>query len=164
MSSYIRHELFLLFQSVLMGGLLLLCYDCLAALRKILPHPPKAVVLEDLLYWTGTALFLFARIYETNQGILRNFLFLGILLGAVVTGGTISPCFVKGCEIILGFPVEIIKKIINRLLFWMKRCKILGSNSAHLRVKCTQKRGKQLKRGRQFEEIREEEPEKENRV
>ena len=51
----------------------------------------------DLLYWACAGLLVFAGIYRINQGILRSFLFLGIISGAFLTYLTIKPLFEKIC-------------------------------------------------------------------
>ena len=103
------------------------------------------------------------RIYVTNQGILRSFVFLGLLLGAILGNAAFRPLFVEICERILAVPVWLVKKIIKVLLFLGKRCKISMSNSAKKReVRRNQKT--QMKRGRQFDKIREKEQRKENRI
>ena len=52
----------------------------------------------DLLYWVCAGLLVFAGIYRINQGILRSFLFLGIISGAFLTYLTIKPLFEKICD------------------------------------------------------------------
>lgn len=141
-----------------------MCYDFFRILRRVFPHCTIAVALEDLLYWMGTGFFVFARIYGTNQGILRNFLFLGIFLGAFFCRTVISPIFVKVCTGILGFPVAVVKKIIKRLLFWSGRCKILMTDSVHKGIRKKFTREMRAKRGRRFGRCKEKEQKKENRV
>ncbi len=68
----------------------LLCWG--AGLLFLLPSDPRhkaAFFLQfgvfrafDILYWLVLTMLVFARIYQTNQGILRNFLFFGLLSGA----------------------------------------------------------------------------------
>lgn len=151
MSSYIHYELFLFFQSVAMGAMLLLCYSFLIALRQAVPHAGAVVMVQNLVFWIAAGFFVFVRIYRSNQGSLRNFLFLGLLLGAFLGNALLRPLFVKICGKILGIPVNAVKKIINVLLFLERRCKILISKT-------------RVKRGRLFEKGREKEQKKENRV
>lgn len=163
MSSYIHHELILFFQSVTMGVVLLLCYSFLIAFRRVIPHHPGVTSAEDIIFWIFAGLAVFVRIYATNQGILRSFVFLGLLLGAILGNAAFRPLFVEICERILAVPVWLVKKIIKVLLFLGKRCKISMSNSAKKReVRRNQKT--QMKRGRQFDKIREKEQRKENRI
>ena len=69
----------------------------------------------DLLYWVCAGLLVFAGIYRINQGILRSFLFLGIISGAFLTYLTIKPLFEKICYIILEVPVRFVKKTSKKL-------------------------------------------------
>ncbi|MDO5136593.1 MAG: hypothetical protein Q4D55_11110, partial [Eubacteriales bacterium] len=62
------------------------------------------------------------------------------------------------------FPVEIVKKIIKRLLFLVLRCKISMDDSLLLWKTRTSKEKKELKRGMGLEENRKKSREKENRV
>ena len=82
MSTYIRYETLLFFQSLCTGALLLLFYDLLRAFRAVVRHGGWWTAAEDLLYWVGVSIFGFAYVYQANQGILRSFLLLGLLLGA----------------------------------------------------------------------------------
>lgn len=69
----------------------------------------------DLLYWACAGLLVFAGIYRINQGILRSFLFLGIISGAFLTYLTIKPLFEKICYIILEVPVRFVKKNFKKI-------------------------------------------------
>lgn len=153
MSSYIHNEVLLFFQSAVLGAVLLLCYDILVILRRIIPHSFFAVALEDTFYWAGTGLFTFVKIYESNQGILRAFLFLGIGLGVWVCHRSVSPVFVEICTRIIKFPVFLVKKAIKRLLFWSKRCKIWMYESVWCRT-VRKKKDVCKKRGRPGEKVR----------
>lgn len=167
MSTYIYNEVWLFTQAFIGGAGLLLCYSLLQIMRRLFVHSPAAVGIFDLFYWLAAGLLIFVRIYQINQGILRSFLFLGILSGAVLTYLTIRPVFEKICYIILEVPVRFIKKIskkyINRLLFYGKRCKILVRQSANQYKNSTGKH-LQMRRGRKFGKIREKAKKKDNRV
>lgn len=156
MSSYIHNEMILFLQSAALGALLLLCYDLLVAVRSVIPHNPAAVAIEDLSYWLGTGLFVFVRVYQTNQGILRSFLFLGVLLGVILCNATIGPLFVKIWTKILTFPVLFVKISIKRLIFLGRRCKIFVYKSANHWKGCRKDRGLRTKRGKQVEKVEKE--------
>lgn len=167
MSIYIHNEIWLFLQSMLGGACLVICYSLIGVIKRLLLENPAAGGIPDILYWLAAGLLVFARIYQINQGILRNFLFLGIAAGAFLTYLTIKPILDKICYIILEIPVRFIKKIskkyIKRLLFWGKRCKILVRQSAN-QYKNSTRNHLQTRRGRKFGKIREKAKEKENRV
>lgn len=69
----------------------------------------------DLLYWVCAGLLVFAGIYRINQGILRSFLFLGIISGAFLTYLTIKPLFEKNLLYNPGGSCQIRKKNFKKI-------------------------------------------------
>ena len=159
MSTYIYNEIWLFVRAFAGGAVLILCYSLLQEIRGLIFCSPAAGGILGLL--------VFAGIYRINQGILRSFLFLGIISGAFLTYLTIKPLFEKICYIILEVPVRFVKKIskkyINWLLFFCKRCKILVKQSAN-QYKNSTRNHLQMRRGRKFGKIREKTKKKDNRV
>lgn len=162
MSSYIRYEVLLFFQSAAVGAVLVLCYCLLSALRKAIPHHPYVTACEDLIYWISVGFAVFAVIYCSNQGILRNFLFMGIGLGAWLCYVTVWSVFEKIWFRIFQVPVFFVKFSIKRLLFPVKRCKIFKYIFVRMCKKCKKFRMLRIKRGRQVEKVKKEGKQKEN--
>ena len=79
MSAYVTRELILLACSIWQGAVLGFWYDLIRTARKLIRHSHAAVSAEDLCYWIAAALYLFVRIYGENSGILRGYLFGGIV-------------------------------------------------------------------------------------
>ena len=135
MSTYIQYEIWLFLQSFVLGAGLLLFYRLIRVIRRLFSRSSAYSGLFDILYWLVLTMLVFARIYQTNQGILRNFLFFGLLSGAFFTYLTLASAFELICYKILEIPVRFMKKfskkLSNRLLFWGKRCKILARQSAN---------------------------------
>jgi hypothetical protein len=150
MSSYIHYEMLLFLQSVSLGILLVLFYDLLVILRNLIPHHMAVVGIEDFLFWISAGMLVFIRIYMTNQGILRDFLFIGIGLGALLCHYSISPVFVKTLTGIFVFPVRIAKKMINRLIFVCRSCKIYVYNYAKTHFKYGKKTTSRKRKGKKF--------------
>ena len=158
MSEYIRYEIVLFFQFACIGAVLLLFYDLLLALKKVLPHGKAAAAAEDLLFWIIAALFVFGAAYRTNQGSLRSFLLLGLFLGALLCHCTVSPFFLRIWIIILRIPVFFVKITIKRLLFLRERGKILVHNMEKSVSQGKKNRTLQKKRGRQVEKKEKKKP------
>lgn len=81
MSEVVRQEILFFAASVLTGIGLLLFYDIFRIFRKIVRHNILAVNLEDFLYWCTVAFIIFGMIFKENEGILRGYAFVGILMG-----------------------------------------------------------------------------------
>lgn len=84
MSAYVTRELILFACSIWQGAVLGFWYDLIKTARKLIRHSHAAVSAEDLCYWIAAALYLFVRIYGENSGVLRGYLFGGILGGAAL--------------------------------------------------------------------------------
>ena len=62
----------LLARSCWCGALLLFFYDCLRIFRNVIPHRPWAAALEDLLFGTGSGIWLCVQVFRANSGALRD--------------------------------------------------------------------------------------------
>lgn len=129
-------ELLLFVKSVWYGASLLLLYDVLRILRKVFVHGKLWVAVEDISYWVFCAVYLFSKFYQENSGILRAYLFAGVLLGVFACSVSISTPFVKCgawllnlCKKILKIPLKGVKKLIKRLKNQLFRFKIYVNNS-----------------------------------
>ena len=97
----IREEILGFLTAVLSGGIVRIWYQCLTCFRYIFKHKQIAIEIEDLLYWIGTAFYLFVQIYHTSNGSIRWYFVLGIVLGVLI-----STIFCKKTE-------KSLKKIYN---------------------------------------------------
>ena len=80
----IGKELFIFLLAVLAGAIVRLAYRCISCLREVVHHAHWVIELEDLIYWIGTAIFLFVQIYYTSSGSVRlRGKFVGKLYGGI---------------------------------------------------------------------------------
>lgn len=71
MSKSIVIEAHFYLSSLLWGMILVAVYDVLRIFRRIIPHGRLWIGMEDLLFWTGSAVLIFQMIYENNNGTIR---------------------------------------------------------------------------------------------
>ena len=90
MSMQIRFEAWLLLLSLLVGCWLMLVYDLLRVLRLMIKHSSFVMGIEDFFYWIygGTATFML--LYEQNDGGLRLYAIVGVLVGMVLYDRIVS--------------------------------------------------------------------------
>lgn len=119
-----NQELLLLLHAVWIGIVLLILYDVLRIFRGVIPHSDFWIATQDLCYWILSALYIFVKMYQENHGLIRCFVFAGILLGMLCYHNTVSPFFVSFFVRILKIPVKYIRLGIKRLKYGIKRCKI----------------------------------------
>jgi hypothetical protein len=126
MSQNIINEAYFFGCCVLTGITVIFMYDVLRIFRRIIIHGVIAIGIEDLIYWVGSSFFVFHIIYIRNDGVLRGFAILAIVLGMLMYNLTISNLLVKYISMILNkiikivtAPIKWIYKICTNVL---KKC------------------------------------------
>lgn len=102
-------ELLLFGKSILYGAVMAASYDVLRIVRRIIRHKAGVIMIEDLLYWISSSVFLFVNIYQENGGILRGYIFVGVVLGMILWHYM--------------FGVHLVKWISGTIRLWVKRLK-----------------------------------------
>lgn len=69
----------------LSGFVVVLSYQILIVIRKMIRHHAFAVNIEDFLYWIGVSVYLFYQMYCTTYGIIRWYFVLGVVVGFCVS-------------------------------------------------------------------------------
>lgn len=95
-------ELHLLFYVFLFGVKMHIGYDGIRILRRLFVHRDWLVNLEDFLFWCISSLYFFAEIYQRNDGIIRWYMVLGGVCGALLYHFLLSrflmPCIETGIK------------------------------------------------------------------
>ncbi|WP_455715363.1 spore cortex biosynthesis protein YabQ [Anaerosporobacter sp.] len=134
MTEIINLEVQFFLTSILYGILLLVVYDCIRILRRIVPHNAFFVALQDILFWVTASIVIFLMIYERNNGTIRGFAILGMLLGMIIYNQLLSKFIVKGITKLIQMIINGTKKVMSILLkpfaFIIKKLrKFFGFNS-----------------------------------
>lgn len=110
MSQGILRELQFFGLAVLRGVLILVIYDLLRIIRRIVPHGVWAVALEDVAYWITTALLVFQLLYRENDGAVRGYALLAVAVGMMLYHQTLSGWMVSHIAGILNWYLGILLK------------------------------------------------------
>ena len=113
-SAEILKEADVLLISLVTGMILLFVYDLLRIIRRLIPHKLWLIGAEDLLFWIGSAVALFAMLYRENSGYIRGFAIGGVLVGMSFYSLVFSSWVVKGSVFLL----EKIIFFVSRPLVW----------------------------------------------
>ncbi len=111
-------NLFLIF--IVNGMLIGLLFDFFRILRKTFKTNDIITYIEDILFWILTGGIILYSIFTFNNGEIRLFLFIGILLGCIFYMLTLSSYIIKTNTAIINFLKKIIGKILNVILFPIK--------------------------------------------
>lgn len=102
--------------SVLWGVFLLVIYDFLRIERRLISHNSFFVAVEDLIYWVIASLLIFNMMFNLNDGIIRGFSILGMLIGMLLYHHILSNYFVDITAGILIAIKNVIVAVINFIL------------------------------------------------
>lgn len=132
----IREEAVFFGISFLVGMGLVLVYDVFRILRRVIKHGVVWIGVEDICFWLLCTVAVFLLLYRENDGMIRLFAFVGILLGMgtylAVFSRVILRFFVwllggilKGIQkigrVLFGPIGKVIKKILLFLKKWLKK-------------------------------------------
>ena len=112
MSRVILEELQSAGVAIISGAYITIVYDCIRIFRRLIPHGNLWIGIEDFLFWTWTALWVFSVLYRENDGSLRIYTILSMVLGMVLYHQTISEPLVG----IFGKTIKRLKKLISKLI------------------------------------------------
>ena len=104
-------HLFLIF--VINGILIGLLFDMFRISRKVIKTSNFITYIEDILFWILTGIIILYSIFVFNNGQLRFYMFLGIILGAICYLLFISSYVIKINVKIINIIFMPIKFIIN---------------------------------------------------
>lgn len=129
MSQLITIELQFFVISILWGALVLLAYDFLRILRRIVLHNTLIVAIQDLFFWVFASVFIFAMIYVKNSGTIRGYSVMGMGIGMVIYHYILSDWIVmiiSRCILLLLGPIFLlIKYIFKGVSFLINKSKKL---------------------------------------
>lgn len=103
--------IFLIF--IINGIIIAFIFDIFRIFRKSFKTPDWLTYVEDILFWLISCIILAYSIYTYNNGAIRLYMFIGLLIGAIIYIITISKYIIK-------ISVAIIDKIKHILQFLTK--------------------------------------------
>lgn len=109
--------LFLVFS--LTGVAIGILFDFFRILRRSIKTSNLVTYIQDILFWILTGIIVLYSIWYFNNGELRIFVFLGLIIGILIYMTTLSSIIVKIFTKILVFGINILKvpfKIIYSLI------------------------------------------------
>lgn len=136
--------LFLVFS--LTGIAIGVLFDFFRILRRAIKTANIITCIEDVLFWILTGILILYNIWYFNNGEIRVYMFLGIILGVLIYVSTLSDIVVKLFTRILGIIIKVLelpfktiigifRKIITAILSfftkYVKKSKIKKGNFAN---------------------------------
>lgn len=123
-------QLYNFFIFIVLGLIIALIFDLFRILRKKFNTNNIITYIEDVLFWIISGFLIISAVFKFNNGELRLYLFLGILIGIVMYmllfTKFINLIFLKiltPVQIIIDFFLSLFKKNYNFINKTIKKCK-----------------------------------------
>lgn len=142
MNKAITFELEFFLISILWGAIILLVYDGFRIFRRLIKHNEIFLATEDLIFWVAASVFIFAMMYQQNNGIIRGFSVMGMAIGMILYHYILSELIVSMITKLLNTlfrPITFAIKQIKRMLLFIRAKFKKLSNFLLLRLKKTAK-------------------------
>ena len=135
-SEFIHVEAIFFEVSLLVGMGLVLVYDVFRILRRVIKHGTVLISIEDCCFWILCTVAVFLLLYRQNDGMVRLFAFIGILIGMWIYLAVFSrfiirffvwifrkigKIFGKTGRILFGPLIKVVRKIGLFLKKWLKK-------------------------------------------
>ena len=95
MSQFLSGQLGIFLMCIAGGIIISLLYDIFRALRKSIKTADIVTYIEDVIFWILVGGFLIYLIFILNDGNIRFFIFVGLILGGILYYFTLSKFFIK---------------------------------------------------------------------
>lgn len=113
MREIIECEIDFFINSVFFGFFLTFTYDLFVILRRLIKHRVYIVTIEDIVYGIFIGVNIFLLNYEYNNGVVRFFMFLGLIIGSVIYHKIFSTTLVLVFSTTIEYFIKEIKGIIT---------------------------------------------------
>lgn len=113
----VNEQLILFGLSCIFGAALGICYDVFRTLRVLFPHNTGLVVIEDVFFLIGYAIFLSVFASAAARGELRFYYFIGNAIGFIVYFFTVGTAVIAVMKKLISLLKYIILIIIRPLRY-----------------------------------------------
>jgi len=108
-------NLFLIF--AINGAIIGFLFDLFRILRKSFRTSDIITVIEDILFWIITGIIILYSIFIFNNGEIRFYMFIALILGAMLYMLLLSKYIIKISVKIIGI-IKIVIKFIFKIISW----------------------------------------------
>ena len=116
-----QNQAYLLLVFTLTGVVIGLLFDFFRILRKSIKTPNFVTYIEDILFWILTGLLILYNIWYFNNGEIRIYMFLGIIMGVLIYISTLSNILIKIFSKILQVIIKTIELPIKTIITVFKK-------------------------------------------
>ena len=102
--------------TILCGVSIGVFYDTLRIFRRIIKHSNLMINVEDGLFWIISSVFLFIILFEQNNGVLRGYIIIGVVVGMSIYFSVLSYYIVNGISKILKIFIKFLRNCFKIII------------------------------------------------
>lgn len=114
------NQAYLFVMFILNGILVGILFDIFRILRKSFKTPDLITYLEDIIFWIIAGLLTLYSIFKFNNGEIRIYIFVAIIVGVLMYMMTLSKYFIKLNVFIISTIKKVIGTVISTVLYPFK--------------------------------------------
>ncbi len=116
----VKEQVYVFLLCVSIGIFIGFIYDLFKILRKSIKHKDLFIQIEDLLYWIIVTFITFLVLLHRNNGEVRMYAVIGLIIGYVINETLISIGTVKLGVKFINYITIVIKQFIKLIIFPLK--------------------------------------------
>jgi len=124
----LQNQVYIFTVFILDGIIIGLLFDIFRILRKSFKTPDILTYCEDFAFWILTFLLILYSVFKFNNGELRLFIFIGLIIGILIYLLAFSKLFItisvqiiffikKAINVILIIPIQYLFKFLRKVIF-----------------------------------------------
>lgn len=116
-----QNQAFLFLVFTLTGVIIGVLFDIFRILRRTIKTSNIITYIEDVLFWILTGLLILYNIWYFNNGEIRIFMFLGIIIGVLIYMSTISSILIKIFTKLLQTVIKVLELPFKAIISFFKK-------------------------------------------
>lgn len=113
-------QLYSLFIFIICGIIIGIFFDIFRILRRSFKTPDIITYIQDILFWIITGLFLLFTLFIFENGQIRSYNIIGLIIGFILYMLTVSKYIIKSSVSVILFFKNIINKIFKIIIYPIK--------------------------------------------
>ena len=121
MENFVLSQVQILSICILSGAIIGIYFDIFRILRKTFKTSDIITYLEDILFWLFTGIFILFILFKYNNGEIRVYNLIGLIIGVILYMLAFSSFFIKSSVYVITFIKKIILYFIKFIIRFIEK-------------------------------------------
>ena len=117
----VSNQAYVFFVFILVGFIIGILFDIFRVLRRTFKTTDFITYIEDILFWILSGIIVLYAIFKFNNGDIRGYIIIGILIGSSIYLMVFSKTFIKFSVNIINFIKRVILQTLKIITYPLKK-------------------------------------------